>query len=61
MEYLTSREDLRRLDDFGFTRDSGGTLRHSYSVHPRLADDIKERGIDEYNAIWNVLGPDAAG
>jgi predicted dithiol-disulfide oxidoreductase (DUF899 family) len=38
-----------------FTRDSDGTLRHFYSVHPRLAEDIKERGIDELNAIWNVL------
>jgi predicted dithiol-disulfide oxidoreductase (DUF899 family) len=38
-----------------FTRDSDGTLRHFYSVHPRLAEDIKERGIDEYNPIWNIL------
>lgn len=38
-----------------FTRDKDGTVRHFYSVHPRLADDIPERGIDEYNPIWNVL------
>lgn len=38
-----------------FTRDSDGTLRHFYSGHPWLADDIKERGIDELNPIWNVL------
>lgn len=38
-----------------FTRESDGTLRHFYSVHPRLAPDIKERGIDEVNPIWNVL------
>jgi predicted dithiol-disulfide oxidoreductase (DUF899 family) len=37
-----------------FTRDSAGTLRHFYSVHPRLAPDIKERGIDELSPIWNV-------
>src|SRR5258705_6002163 len=37
------------------TRDSDGTLRHFYSVHPRLGEDIKERGIDEWNPIWNVL------
>src|ERR671935_1132251 len=30
-----------------FTRDSDGTLRHFYSGHPWLADDINERGIDE--------------
>jgi len=38
-----------------FTRDSDGTLRHFYSVHPGLAEDIKERGIDELNPIWNVM------
>jgi predicted dithiol-disulfide oxidoreductase (DUF899 family) len=38
-----------------FTRDSDGTLRHFYSGHPWLADDIKERGIDELIPIWNVL------
>ena len=38
-----------------FTRDADGTLRHFYSVHPRLATTIKERGIDEYNPIWNIL------
>jgi predicted dithiol-disulfide oxidoreductase (DUF899 family) len=38
-----------------FTRESDGTLRHFYSVHPRLDHDIKERGIDEYNPIWNIL------
>jgi predicted dithiol-disulfide oxidoreductase (DUF899 family) len=30
-------------------------LRHFYSGHPWLADDVKERGIDELNPIWNVL------
>lgn len=38
-----------------FTRDSDGTLRHFYSGHPWLAEDIKERGIDELNPIWNFL------
>jgi predicted dithiol-disulfide oxidoreductase (DUF899 family) len=38
-----------------FTRESDGTLRHFYSVHPRLAEDIEERGIDEWNPIWNVM------
>jgi predicted dithiol-disulfide oxidoreductase (DUF899 family) len=38
-----------------FTRDSDGTLRHFYSGHPWLAEDIRERGIDELNPIWNVL------
>jgi predicted dithiol-disulfide oxidoreductase (DUF899 family) len=38
-----------------FTRDSDGTLRHFYSGHPWLADDITDRGIDELNPIWNVM------
>ncbi len=38
-----------------FTCDADGTLRHFYSGHPWLADDTKERGIDELNPIWNVL------
>ena len=38
-----------------FTRDSDGTLRHFYSGHPRLGEDVEERGIDELNPIWNVL------
>src|SRR2546422_6177236 len=38
-----------------FTREGDGALRHFYSGHPWLADDIKERGIDELNPIWNVL------
>src|SRR5687767_5111969 len=38
-----------------FTRDRDGTLRHFYSVHPKLDDDTDTRGIDEYNPIWNIL------
>src|SRR5919106_1401243 len=38
-----------------FTQDSDGTLRHFYSAHPRLAEDVDERGIDDLNPIWNFL------
>jgi predicted dithiol-disulfide oxidoreductase (DUF899 family) len=38
-----------------FTRESDGTLRHFYSCHPGLDPNIKERGIDELNPIWNML------
>ena len=59
----TFKYDLGREDHEGhqdstvsvFTRDSDGKLRHFYSVHPRLAADIKERGIDKLNPIWNIL------
>lgn len=38
-----------------FTRDADGTLRHFYSAHPRMAADIKERGIDLLAPIWHFL------
>ena len=38
-----------------FTRDNDGTIRHSYTGHPWLASDVKERGIDELVPIWNIL------
>ncbi len=38
-----------------FTRDKDGTLRHFYSVHPRLSEEMDTRGIDEWNPIWNIL------
>jgi predicted dithiol-disulfide oxidoreductase (DUF899 family) len=38
-----------------FIRDADGTIRHSYTGHPWLAPDIKERGIDELTPIWNVM------
>ncbi len=38
-----------------FTRDSGGTLKHFYSGHPWLADDINQRGIDRLTPVYNML------
>src|SRR5882762_1730621 len=38
-----------------FSRDADGTLRHFYSGHPWLAEDVKERGIDELIPVWNML------
>ena len=38
-----------------FTRDNDGTIYHSYTGHPWLASDVKERGIDELVPIWNIL------
>ena len=37
-----------------FTCDSDDTVRHFYSGHPWLADDITKRGIDELNPMWNL-------
>jgi predicted dithiol-disulfide oxidoreductase (DUF899 family) len=38
-----------------FTRDRDGSVRHFYSVHPRMSDDIGERGIDLLSPVWHVL------
>jgi predicted dithiol-disulfide oxidoreductase (DUF899 family) len=38
-----------------FTRDANGTLRHFYSAHPRMATDIKERGIDLLVPVYNLM------
>ena len=38
-----------------FTRDASGTLRHFYSAHPWLADDVNERGIDRLTPVYNML------
>jgi predicted dithiol-disulfide oxidoreductase (DUF899 family) len=32
-----------------------GKIGHSYSGHPWLSKEIKERGVDLINPIWNVL------
>ncbi|SEQ30551.1 Predicted dithiol-disulfide oxidoreductase, DUF899 family [Streptomyces sp. yr375] len=37
------------------TRDADGTVRHRYSAHPRMADDIAERGIDLLAPVWHLL------
>ncbi len=38
-----------------FTKDQEGTMRHFYSSHPWMADDIDQRGIDLLCSVYNVL------
>jgi predicted dithiol-disulfide oxidoreductase (DUF899 family) len=38
-----------------FARARDGALRHFYSAHPRMASDVKERGIDLLSPIWHML------
>ena len=38
-----------------FTRGSDGVLRHFYSAHPRLAEDVKERGLDLICPLWTLF------
>jgi len=62
-EGSTFKHDLGSEDHEGnqdatisvFTRDADGTLRHFYSTHPRMAENIMERGIDLMTPVYNVL------
>ncbi len=38
-----------------FTRDADGTIRHSYTSHPWMSPEIRERGIDLLSPIWHFL------
>lgn len=38
-----------------FTKDKDGTVRHFYTAHPRMATDIKERGVDLLTPVYNIL------
>lgn len=38
-----------------FTKDADGTVRHFYTVHPRMSPEIKERGIDLFAPVWHYL------
>ncbi len=38
-----------------FTRDAAGTLRHFYTTHPWLGEDMNERGIDLLQPVYNML------
>lgn len=59
----TFKYDLRSEDAEGrqdsalsvFTRDAAGTLRHFYTTHPWLDDDMNERGIDLLQPVYNLL------
>jgi predicted dithiol-disulfide oxidoreductase (DUF899 family) len=44
-----------------FTRNSGGTLRHFYTGHPWMAEDIDQRGLDLLCAVYNFLDLTPAG
>ncbi|MFH7336658.1 DUF899 family protein [Streptomyces sp. KHY 26] len=37
------------------TKGADGTVRHFYSAHPRMAEDIDQRGIDLLSPVWHVL------
>jgi predicted dithiol-disulfide oxidoreductase (DUF899 family) len=55
--------DLNSEDDEGnqdsavsvFTRDDDATVRHFYTAHPRMSEDVMERGMDLLTPVWNTL------
>jgi predicted dithiol-disulfide oxidoreductase (DUF899 family) len=55
--------DLGSEDDEGnqdstvsvFTLGPDGTPRHIYSAHPRMADDVDQRGVDLLCPLWHLL------
>ncbi len=59
----TFQYDLAAEDEEGnqdstvsvFTLDTDRSPRHFYSCHPRLAEDIPERGIDLLSPVWHLL------
>ena len=38
-----------------FTRDKDGTLRHQYTTHPKISEQVNERGLDLLCPVYNVL------
>ena len=38
-----------------FTKDANNTVRHFYTAHPRMAPEIKERGIDLLAPVWSFM------
>ncbi|HEY7946676.1 MAG TPA: DUF899 family protein [Acidimicrobiales bacterium] len=38
-----------------FTLDPDGSPRHVYTGHPRMSDDIDQRGIDLLSPVWHLL------
>jgi predicted dithiol-disulfide oxidoreductase (DUF899 family) len=57
------KRDLGSEDETGeqdstvsvFTLEPDGTPRHYYSAHPRMSDDIDQRGIDLLTPAWHLL------
>jgi predicted dithiol-disulfide oxidoreductase (DUF899 family) len=57
-KYDLGSEDAEGAQDSAisvFKKDADGTVRHFYTAHPRMAPDIKERGIDLLSPVWNLL------
>jgi predicted dithiol-disulfide oxidoreductase (DUF899 family)/uncharacterized protein YndB with AHSA1/START domain len=59
----TLKYDLGSEDETGnqdstisvFRLDGDAAIRHVYTAHPRMAEDIGERGIDLLSPVWHLL------
>ena len=59
----TFKYDLGSEDEDGnqestisvFTRDPQGSVRHFYTAHPAMAEDINQRGLDLLSPVWHML------
>jgi predicted dithiol-disulfide oxidoreductase (DUF899 family) len=38
-----------------FTKGDDGVVRHFYTAHPRMAPEVKERGIDLLAPVWHLM------
>jgi predicted dithiol-disulfide oxidoreductase (DUF899 family) len=38
-----------------FTRDGKGTLRHFYTAHPSMVEDMNQCGLDLLCSVYNIL------
>jgi predicted dithiol-disulfide oxidoreductase (DUF899 family) len=57
-QYDLGAEDEEGVQDSTvstFTLDPDGTPRHFTSAHPRMAEDVEQRGIDLLNPLWHLL------
>jgi predicted dithiol-disulfide oxidoreductase (DUF899 family) len=57
-KYDLGSEDREGAQDSSasvFTRDADGTLRHFYTHHPRMAQDVAQRGMDLLTPVYNIL------
>jgi predicted dithiol-disulfide oxidoreductase (DUF899 family) len=65
----TFKRDLKSEDAEGrqdstmsvFTRDADGSVRHFYTAHPSMGEDIRERGLDLLTPVYNMLDLTPAG
>jgi predicted dithiol-disulfide oxidoreductase (DUF899 family) len=59
----TFKRDLKSEDAEGhqdstisiFTRGTDGSVRHFYTAHPSMSEDIRERGLDLLTPVYNML------